>query len=357
MATYAALAQVGGNERIIAVKVLHEMSGAEKFRSAVEHSAALHALDHRGIVAPTGTVMVDDLLALMRPWVHGMSVEAWRDDLAQRGMRIPRRVVLELGARVAGILDAAQEGDGTPAVPGMAHGALSPQNVLVDRDGVPRVIDFLTGHAALTDPNDVDPADDVRGLGKLIIDLLPASGASNVQAAAERATEALLARMIGLPQRPEIREIADRLWGIADATEGPSLGAFARAELRPRVQPPSREPYEPPPASPSSLTDPMSSGTWTTEPTAQLTAETQWIALQGSTLELRPLTSSDTFAGNMHNDRTVQLPILPSLHEETTAVVPRSRHWLLLGALMAGMLGAGCAGGIALGAVLAAFGP
>ncbi len=147
MATIYLGRQVGavGFSRVVAVKRLHPHHAREAdFVAMFLDEARLAArVRHPNVVETLDVVHEGAETFIVMEYVDGEPLSALFAAARERGQRIP----IEIGAAiVCGLchgLHAAHEargGDGTPL--GIVHRDVSPQNVLVGSDGVPRVVDF-----------------------------------------------------------------------------------------------------------------------------------------------------------------------------------------------------------------------
>jgi serine/threonine protein kinase len=90
----------------------------------------------------------DELLLVME-YVHGASLSRLLKVVAQRGERMPPRIVASILCGVLHGLHAAHEAKGEGGQPlGIVHRDVSPQNVMVGTDGIARVLDFGVAKAA-----------------------------------------------------------------------------------------------------------------------------------------------------------------------------------------------------------------
>lgn len=94
---------------------------------------AVCALNHANIVTVYGVETIDGQPVLAMEWINGQELDAWA-----RGTGAVRRSAHELLPVFLKICDAAQHAHQR----GVIHRDLKPSNVLVDADGVPRVLDF-----------------------------------------------------------------------------------------------------------------------------------------------------------------------------------------------------------------------
>jgi len=138
-----------GFSRLVAIKRLHDrMSGDRELIAMLIDEARLTAqIRHTNVVDILDVVVRDGGFALVLEWVEGASLSALVKRAA--GEPIPVPVVLAIIQGVLRGLSAAHEArseDGQPL--GIVHRDVSPQNVLVGIDGIPRIIDFGVAKAS-----------------------------------------------------------------------------------------------------------------------------------------------------------------------------------------------------------------
>ena len=138
-----------GFSRLVAIKRLHDrMSADREFLAMLIDEARLTAqIRHTNVVDILDVVVRDGTFALVLEWVEGASLSALVKRAA--GEPIPLPIVLAIIQGVLRGLSAAHEArseDGQPL--GIVHRDISPQNVLVGVDGIPRIIDFGVAKAS-----------------------------------------------------------------------------------------------------------------------------------------------------------------------------------------------------------------
>ncbi len=156
---------VEGGEPIV-VKVLHPSlaarTGAELFVSEMfaasrfRHPSALPILDAAALELGTGTAA----LYYVVPWADG---ESLRTRLEHEGL-LPVAEALRFGAELADALAAAH-------AQGLVHGDVRPENVLLGPEGA-RLADFGVARALGTARPATDAAGDIRGLGRVLYEML-----------------------------------------------------------------------------------------------------------------------------------------------------------------------------------------
>lgn len=219
----------------VAVKVLREADDDQRARLRQE-LAALEALEHPGIVEVLGHGELDGCPYLVLERVEGGSLA---DELRTGGPVPPERAAA-IGAALAEALDHAH-------ARGVVHRDVKPSNVLVDRDGRPRLADFgvarldgsdsltasgfTVGTAAYLAPEQVrgepvGPAADVYALGLVVLELVtgtkayPGSGLNAAVARLEREPD--VPAELPAPLAAQIRSMT-----AMDPTARPSARAVA----------------------------------------------------------------------------------------------------------------------------------
>jgi serine/threonine-protein kinase len=92
----------------------------------------------------------DSELLLVMEYVHGEPLQALLRTARTRQEPVPLRIVLAIASAMLHGLHAAHEARSETGVPlGIVHRDVSPQNVMIGADGVPRVLDFGIARAAM----------------------------------------------------------------------------------------------------------------------------------------------------------------------------------------------------------------
>ncbi|HEX6244906.1 MAG TPA: protein kinase, partial [Polyangiales bacterium] len=100
-------------------------------------------VSHANVVPTLDVIETPDELALVMEYVHGASLETLLDLAIARGEPVPLNVAAGLMLGVLHGLSAAHEVRNDAGEPlGIVHRDVSPQNILVGVDGIPRVLDF-----------------------------------------------------------------------------------------------------------------------------------------------------------------------------------------------------------------------
>jgi eukaryotic-like serine/threonine-protein kinase len=134
-----------GFSRTVAIKKLHPQYAKEpQFVSMFMDEARLAArIRHPNVLGTLDVVVLAGELFLVMDYVEGESVQRLAHAAKQRGERVPVPIA---GAILVGALDglhAAHEATSEQGEPlGLIHRDVSPQNILVGTDGVPRILDF-----------------------------------------------------------------------------------------------------------------------------------------------------------------------------------------------------------------------
>ncbi|MET0385273.1 MAG: protein kinase [Polyangiales bacterium] len=142
---YGRLHAPHGFVRRVAIKRLHPQFAKDpEFVDMFIDEARLSArLVHANIVATLDVVDAPDELALVMEYVHGESLWNLLRLSSQYEKPVPIRVATALTASVLYGLQAAHEAKNELGEPlGIVHRDVSPHNILVGEDGIPRLIDF-----------------------------------------------------------------------------------------------------------------------------------------------------------------------------------------------------------------------
>ncbi len=140
-----------GFSRTVAIKRLHAQFASDpEFVSMFLDEARLAArIRHPNVVPTLDVVATGGELFLVMEYVPGESVSRLYRALRDRHQTIPLRILSAVMAGVLHGLHAAHEAKDERGHPlGIVHRDVSPQNVLVGTDGVPRVLDFGVAKAA-----------------------------------------------------------------------------------------------------------------------------------------------------------------------------------------------------------------
>jgi serine/threonine protein kinase len=279
---------------LVALKVLRSRTAgdANRLAEACREQRALGRLDHRHIVAHQDFGLFAGHPTLMSPFVEGVDLLELVEVLRETGVSVPARVSCEILRATASALDVAMNRPpfGKSAGLGMAHRDLKPQNLMLDRDGELRVLDFGCGYTSLAgqasrsgalqkgliryispqrrlgDP--AGPTDDMYALGIFAVELLrgrwlrrlrgknPAHDRHLAEVVAnlnslrmrsgadERSLRSILLRMVAYDPdaRPSAAEVAQTFRRLADRAPGSSLISFAHDHAIPWLEPIHNEP-------------------------------------------------------------------------------------------------------------------
>jgi len=140
-----------GFSRTVAIKRLHRHYAKDpEFVSMFLDEARLAArIQHPNVVQTLDVVTIDDELFLVMEYVQGETLSRlWRGAM-ELSERMPVSIVAAVGAGMLHGLHAAHEARDEHHRPlQIVHRDVSPQNVLVGVDGVPRILDFGVAKAA-----------------------------------------------------------------------------------------------------------------------------------------------------------------------------------------------------------------
>ena len=145
------LSAQAGFSRTVAIKRLHPQFARDpEFVAMFLDEARLAArIQHPNVVSTLDVVAEQDELFLVMDYIQGESVSRVAHLVAARNEQIPLPIV---GAIIVGALNglhAAHEARDERGAPlNVVHRDVSPQNILIGADGIPRVIDFGVAKAA-----------------------------------------------------------------------------------------------------------------------------------------------------------------------------------------------------------------
>ena len=134
-----------GFSRTVAIKRLHEQFAADpEFVPGFLDEARLAArIRHPNVVPTLDVVAEEGQLFLVMEYVPGESLSRLLRISSEKKVKVPPRVAIGVMVGALTGLHAAHEARNEKGEPlGIVHRDVSPQNILVGTDGVPRVLDF-----------------------------------------------------------------------------------------------------------------------------------------------------------------------------------------------------------------------
>jgi serine/threonine-protein kinase len=249
---FGRLLGASGFTRTVAIKRLHPQYAKDPdFASMFLDEARLAArIRHPNVVQTLDVVQLEGELFLVMDYVPGESLSRLFRQLRTQGRLVPRRVGASIVSGALLGLHAAHEAKDEQGQPlGLVHRDVSPQNVLIGTDGVPRLLDFgvakaagrahttrdgsMKGKCAYMAPEQVigqpvSRATDVFAAGVLLWELL--TGRRLFQAETDAAT---LMKVLHEPVPPPSRVVPGLPpeWDevVARATQRPPEARFATA--------------------------------------------------------------------------------------------------------------------------------
>lgn len=147
------LVGAAGFTRTVAIKRMHEhLSSDPDFIAMFTQEARLASrIRHPNVVATLDVVVEHGDLFLVMDYVHGESLSGIVRASTAKSERIPPALAVTLVVGVLHGLHAAHEATSDDGLPlAIVHRDVSPQNILVGVDGVPRVLDFGIAKASAT---------------------------------------------------------------------------------------------------------------------------------------------------------------------------------------------------------------
>ncbi len=140
-----------GFSRVVALKKVHpHLAKDERVVTALWDEARMAArINHPNVIATLEVLEDQGDVFVVLEHVHGVSLSSMSKALRAKGQMIPPAVASAVMAGVLAGLHAAHESLGADGLPlGLVHRDISPQNILIGVDGLPRVIDFGIAKAA-----------------------------------------------------------------------------------------------------------------------------------------------------------------------------------------------------------------
>ena len=141
-----------GFSRTVAIKRLHAQFASDpKFVSMFLDEAKLAArIRHPNVVPTLDVVATQGELFLVLEYVHGESLGRLMRTAAEQEAPIPVPIVVAILSGALQGLDAAHEAKTERGVPlKLVHRDISPQNILIGRDGQARILDFGVARASV----------------------------------------------------------------------------------------------------------------------------------------------------------------------------------------------------------------
>jgi serine/threonine protein kinase len=142
---FARLVGPVGFTRTVAVKRLHSNLRAqpEFVRMFLDEARLAARVRHPNVVATIDVVETEDQICLVMEYVHGESLRRLARRAMAQGGRVPRRIAAAIMVGSLHGLHAAHEAKNEQGEPlGLVHRDVSPHNIILGADGIPRVIDF-----------------------------------------------------------------------------------------------------------------------------------------------------------------------------------------------------------------------
>jgi serine/threonine-protein kinase len=148
---YGRLLGAGGFSRTVAVKRLHPQYARDPEFAAqfIDEARLASRIQHPNVVQTLDAVALDKELLLVMEYIPGETLARLARVGATEEGRVPVRMAVAIVAGALRGLHAAHDArdeDGQPL--DIVHRDVSPQNIMVARDGVPRVLDFGVAKAA-----------------------------------------------------------------------------------------------------------------------------------------------------------------------------------------------------------------
>jgi serine/threonine-protein kinase len=345
-----------GFARTVAVKRLHPQyaKDPEFVAMLVDEGRIAERIRHPNVVSVLDVVAANGELLLVMEYVHGESLGKLLATERAAGKRAEPAIV---SAVVVGLLQGlhaahdARDANGTPL--GIVHRDVSPENVLVGVDGIPRVLDF--GIAMAAERVQTTRDGQLKGkLGYIAPEQLsgkPATPAADVYAAGVVLWQALTGRKL---------------------FEGPNEAAIMMEIVQGEVQPPSRFATELPagvdevvlkaiardPASRYASADELASALETALPPAKARDVSRWVnetaktmlASRSALLARVEREGTETTEGVRAEVSRVSIPVLAGLPAPeltsagatmSTPAPPKRQRWWLAALAALGLVGLG----------------
>jgi hypothetical protein len=134
-----------GFEKIVALKtILPAYAGDPNFqRMFLDEARTSARIEHANVVRVLDLGDEGGVLFLVMEWVEGETLSSLADAASDEGKAIPLGILLRIAVDVCAGLHAAHELEDRKGVPlDVVHRDVSPQNIMVSKQGVAKVIDF-----------------------------------------------------------------------------------------------------------------------------------------------------------------------------------------------------------------------
>ncbi|HWO14019.1 MAG TPA: serine/threonine-protein kinase [Polyangiaceae bacterium] len=145
-----------GFRRIVALKQLHSrfIHDPDFVAQFINEARLASHIHHANVVQTIDIVWTGTQLLLVLEYVEGDTLNRVLRSALERGLMVPIEVACGMVAGVLHGLHAAHEVQDEEGIPlDIVHRDVSPQNILVARDGVARVLDFGVAKALAQNPN------------------------------------------------------------------------------------------------------------------------------------------------------------------------------------------------------------
>ncbi len=138
------LAGMGGFDKLVVVKrILPGLAGDKRFTEMFLDEARLSAnLNHPNIVQIYEIDSADGVPFIAMEYVRGISVHALMNAARREGKANPGHLALIIAGACAGLDHAHNAVDARGQPLGIIHRDVSPENIMVSHEGVPKVLDF-----------------------------------------------------------------------------------------------------------------------------------------------------------------------------------------------------------------------